>query len=126
MRYWTLARLCTFALTVSNLAAPAPCRPGLILIGMRLRPVNAEDGRMSAIASHSPSLPASGTLGMRFFARAGQRAFTTIRAWQTRMRQRRELLMLNEVELRELSLTEADVNRATSKPCWESIGLTGR
>ena len=81
---------------------------------------------MSAIASHSPSLPASGTLGMRFFARAGQRAFTTIRAWQTRMRQRRARLMLNEVELRELSLTEADVNRETSKPFWESIGLTGR
>ena len=34
--------------------------------------------------------------------------------------------MLNEVELRELSLTEADVNRETSKPFWESIGLTGR
>ena len=27
------------------------------------------------------------------------------------MRQRRELLMLNDVELRELSLIEADVNR---------------
>jgi uncharacterized protein YjiS (DUF1127 family) len=31
------------------------------------------------------------------------------------MRQRRELLMLNDVELRELSLTAADVNRETSR-----------
>lgn len=37
------------------------------------------------------------------------------------MRQRRELLMLNDVELCELSLTAADVNRETSKPFWESI-----
>ncbi len=42
------------------------------------------------------------------------------------MRQRRELLMLNDVELRELSLTAADVNRETSKPFWESISLTDR
>jgi uncharacterized protein YjiS (DUF1127 family) len=63
---------------------------------------------------------------MRFFAGAGQRAFAAIRAWRTRLRQRRELLMLNDVELRELSLTEADVNRETRKPFWESIGLTDR
>jgi uncharacterized protein YjiS (DUF1127 family) len=42
------------------------------------------------------------------------------------MRQRRELLMLNDVELRELSFTAADVNREISKPFWESISLTGR
>jgi len=81
---------------------------------------------MSAIASHSPSLPASGTHRMRPFAGLGQRAFTAIRDWRTRMRQRRELLMLNDVELRELSFTAADVNREISKPFWESISLTGR
>jgi uncharacterized protein YjiS (DUF1127 family) len=42
------------------------------------------------------------------------------------MRQRRELLMLNDVELRELSLTAADVNSEVSKPFWESISLTSR
>ena len=34
--------------------------------------------------------------------------------------------MLNDVELRELSLTEADVNREANKPFSESISLTGR
>ena len=43
-----------------------------------------------------------------------------------RMRQRRELLMLNGVELRDPSLTEADVDRETRKPFWEGIQLTGR
>jgi uncharacterized protein YjiS (DUF1127 family) len=81
---------------------------------------------MSAIASHSSSLPASGTLGVRLVARIGQSAFAAIRAWRASMRQRRELLMLNDVELRELSLTEADVNREVSKPFWANISLTGR
>jgi len=93
---------------------------------MRLRPANEQDDLMSAIASHSPSLPASGTLGMRLVARIGQRTRTAIRAWRARMRQRRELLMLNDVELRELSLTKADVNREAHKPFWEGIQLTGR
>ena len=81
---------------------------------------------MSAIVGHSPSLPASGTLGMRLVGRIGQRTLTVIRAWRARMRQRRELLMLNDVELRELSLTEADVDREARKPFWEGIQLTGR
>ena len=34
--------------------------------------------------------------------------------------------MLNAVELRELSLTEADVNREAVKPFWESIRLKGQ
>jgi len=42
------------------------------------------------------------------------------------MRQRRELLMLNDIELRELSLSEADVKREARKPFWEAIRLTGR
>src|SRR5262249_40519562 len=49
-----------------------------------------------------------------------------IRAWRARMRQRRELLMLNDIELHELSLTEADVNREARKLFWETIQLTGR
>lgn len=81
---------------------------------------------MSAIASHSPSLPASGTLGMRLFGRIGQRTLTAICAWRARMRQRRELLMLNDVELRELLITEADVDREARKPFWEGVQLTGR
>jgi uncharacterized protein YjiS (DUF1127 family) len=81
---------------------------------------------MSTIASHSLMLSANGTLVMRFFARTGRRAFPAIRAWRTNMRQRRELLMLNDVELRELSLTTADVNRETGTPFWKSVHLTGR
>lgn len=42
------------------------------------------------------------------------------------MRQRRELLMLNDVELRELLITEADVDREARKPFWEGVQLTGR
>lgn len=75
---------------------------------------------MPAIASHSSALSARGALA-RLYSGIGQRAFAAIRAWRTNMRQRRELLMLNDVELRELSLTAADVNRETSKPFWESI-----
>lgn len=81
---------------------------------------------MSAITSHSAWLPASGTFGLRRFSGIGQRAFAAIGAWRTSMRQRRELLMLNDVELRELSLTAADVNREASKPFWENIRLTRR
>ena len=40
--------------------------------------------------------------------------------------QRRELLMLNNIELRELSLSDADVNREARKPFWETVRLTGR
>jgi uncharacterized protein YjiS (DUF1127 family) len=81
---------------------------------------------MSTIASHSLTYPAGGMLGVRFFAGITQRVFAAMRAWQTRMRQRRELLMLNDVELRELSLAAADVNLETGKPFWESVRLTGR
>ena len=81
---------------------------------------------MSAIASHSSTLPASGMFGMRLFAGIGRRAFAAIGAWRTSMRQRSELLMLNDVELRELSLTAADVKREASKPFLENIRLTGR
>ena len=56
----------------------------------------------------------------------GLRSLITIRAWRARMRQRRELLMLNGVELRDLSLTEADDDRETRKPFGEGIQLTGR
>jgi len=42
------------------------------------------------------------------------------------MRQRRELLMLNDVELRELSLAAADVDREIGKPIWKIVRLTGR
>lgn len=73
---------------------------------------------MSAIASHPSALSARSSFGTRLFSGIGQRAFTVIRAWRTNMRQRRELLILNDVELRELSITAADVNRETSKPFW--------
>jgi hypothetical protein len=35
-------------------------------------------------------------------------------------------MMLNSVELQELSVTEADVNRETGRPFWESIDINGR
>jgi uncharacterized protein YjiS (DUF1127 family) len=126
MRYWAFGSLCTFALTVSNLAAPALGGRGLVVTGTGLRPANEQDDLMSATADHSPSLPASGTLGMRIAGRVGLRTLTAIRAWRARMRLRRELLMLNDVELRELSLTKADVDREAHRPFWEGVQLTNR
>ena len=120
------ARLCIFALTVSNLAAPAPFRLGLVLMGMRLLPANTQDGSMSEFASYSPPFAASGTADMRHFAGIGRRLLDTLHAWRIRTLQRSELMMLNRVELRELSVTEADVNRETGRPFWESIDLNGR
>jgi uncharacterized protein YjiS (DUF1127 family) len=78
---------------------------------------------MSAIANHSPSLPVSGTFSIRLVSHC---TLIAIRGWRGRVRQRRELLMLNNVELRELSLTEADVDREARKPFWEGIQLIGR
>ena len=95
-------------------------------MGMRLLPANTQDGTMSAIASHSPSFAASGTVDKRLFAGMGRRVLNAIHGWRIRVRQRSELMMLNGVELRELSLTEADVNRETRKPFWESIDINGR
>jgi uncharacterized protein YjiS (DUF1127 family) len=81
---------------------------------------------MSAITHHSTLLCSSRTLSFRLFFGLEQRLLSVIYAWRARMRQRSELLMLNDVELRELSLTNADVNREASKPFWESISLTNR
>jgi len=81
---------------------------------------------MSAITSHSISPLASSTLSRQLFVRICQSGWDAVSAWRMLMRQRRELLMLNDVELRELSLTEADVIRETSKPFWESINITDR
>jgi len=81
---------------------------------------------MSAIVRRSPPFAANGTLGMRAFAKISQATSSIIVTWRSRARQRSELLMLNAVELRELSLTEADVNREAVKPFWESIRLKGQ
>ena len=81
---------------------------------------------MSALASHSPPFAASGTTDKRFFTGICRRLLNPILGWRIRMRQRSELMMLNGVELRELSFTEADVNRETRKPFWESIEINGR
>ena len=80
---------------------------------------------MSVTISHSPTFAVRGTLAVRVFSRIGQRAACAIHQWGVRARQRRELLMLNDVELRELSLIEADVNREANKPFWQSIHLKG-
>ena len=81
---------------------------------------------MSAIADHSHSLPARRAIRVRFVGWIVQSTLAAMRGWQRRVRQRRELLMLNAIELRELSLSEADVNREARKPFWETIRLTGR
>lgn len=120
------ARLCIFALTVSNLAAPAPFRLGLVLTGIRLLHANAQDSPMSEMASYSPPFAASETADKRLFAGIGRRLLDTLHAWRIRTRQRSELMMLNSVELQELSVTEADVNRETGRPFWESIDINGR
>ena len=81
---------------------------------------------MSAIADHSPSLPARRAIRVRSVRRIVQSTLAAMRVWQHRMRQRRELLMLNDIELRDLSLSEADVNREGRRQFWETIRLTGR
>jgi uncharacterized protein YjiS (DUF1127 family) len=93
---------------------------------MRLLPANAQDVPMSAIASHSPPSAAIRTVDKRLFAGIGRRVFDAIHGWRIRMRQRSELMMLNDVELRELSLIQADVNREMGKPFWENIDISGR
>lgn len=87
---------------------------------------NAQDGPMSAIASHSPPFAASGMVDKRFLAGIGRHVLDTIHGWRIRIRQRSELMLLNGVELRELSLTEADINREMRKPFWESIDINCR
>jgi uncharacterized protein YjiS (DUF1127 family) len=81
---------------------------------------------MSAIADHSPSLPARRAFRVRSVGRIVQSTLAAMRVWQHRMRQRRELLMLNDIELRDLSLSESDVNREGRKQFWETIRLAGR
>jgi uncharacterized protein YjiS (DUF1127 family) len=95
-------------------------------MGMRLLPANAPDGPMSAIANHSAPFSASGTVDKRFFTGICRHLLDAILGWRVRMLQRSELMMLNGAELRELSLNEADVNRETRKPFWESIEINGR
>jgi uncharacterized protein YjiS (DUF1127 family) len=81
---------------------------------------------MSVIASHSPPFAPGRMLGMRLFSRMSQRTFTMMRTWRANMRQRSELLMLDAVELRDIRLTEADVNREASKHFWKSIRFNDR
>ena len=75
---------------------------------------------MSAISTYS-SLPASRARSL--FREPWQFATRTIRSWQRRASQRIELQMLSDVELRELSLTAADVHRETRKSFWRSVSL---
>jgi uncharacterized protein YjiS (DUF1127 family) len=95
-------------------------------MGMRLLPANAQDGPMSAIANHSSPFTARGTANKRLFVGICRRLLDTLHAWCIRTRQRSELMMLNGTELRELSVTEADVNRETAKPFWQCIDINGR
>lgn len=80
---------------------------------------------MSAISSHSPAVGRAFRPAQMLSA-IGRRALAAIGAWRTTMRQRGELMMLNEVELRELSLTAADVARESTRPFWDSSNFTGR
>jgi uncharacterized protein YjiS (DUF1127 family) len=79
---------------------------------------------MSAIADHSPLPARRRDLLCASFGGIVQNTLATIRVWRRRMRQRRELLMLNDIELRDLSLCEADVNREARNPFWETIRLS--
>jgi uncharacterized protein YjiS (DUF1127 family) len=88
--------------------------------------VYAGESRMPTLASRSLMSPASGMFGMRLLAGIGQYVRAAVRAWRISMRQRRELPMLNDVELRELSLTATDIYREAGKPFWKSVQLTCR
>jgi uncharacterized protein YjiS (DUF1127 family) len=76
---------------------------------------------MAVIADHSPSLQDRPSFFAWRVYGIGQSILAAIRAWRLRMRQRRELLMLSDVELRDLSLTEADV-----RSFWKGIQFTDR
>jgi uncharacterized protein YjiS (DUF1127 family) len=81
---------------------------------------------MSAIADHSPSIPTGCSFCTSLVYGMGQSTLSAMREWRVRTRQRRELLMLNDIELNELSLTDADVNREARKPFWEGVEITSR
>jgi len=76
---------------------------------------------MSAVVDHPP-LPAAGRRAWPF-ASIIQRTFAMICTWRARIRQRNELLMLDAVELRDLSLNKADINLEARKPFWTSVQL---
>jgi len=42
------------------------------------------------------------------------------RDWQLRLRQRTELLMLNDIELQDMRLYRADVDAEARKPVWKA------
>ena len=81
---------------------------------------------MSTITIRLHTLSAGGTFIMRLLAETCRRISAGFGVWRNNMRQRREMLMLNAVELRELSLIEADINREAGKPFWQRVHLTGR
>jgi uncharacterized protein YjiS (DUF1127 family) len=43
-----------------------------------------------------------------------------LRLWRSRLRERRELLLMSERELRDLAITRADVQREVAKPFWKA------
>jgi uncharacterized protein YjiS (DUF1127 family) len=93
--------------------------------GTALR-IAAQDQGMSVIADHSRSLQASPSFFAWRVCGMGRITLAAIRAWRLHMRQRRELLMLNDVELWDLSLTEADVNHEARESLWKGIQFTDR
>jgi len=50
----------------------------------------------------------------------------TVVEWRRRMRQRSELMMLSAPELRDMMLTEADIDAQASKSFWQSIDIPAR
>ena len=48
------------------------------------------------------------------------------RTWYIRARQRRELMVLSQPELRDMRLSEIDVDAEARKPFWQRIDLPAR
>jgi uncharacterized protein YjiS (DUF1127 family) len=65
-------------------------------------------------------------LSTRLVARIIHRLFSIVRTWRANVRQRRELLMFDAVELRDIRLTDADLHREATEYFWKNIRLSDR
>lgn len=59
-------------------------------------------------------------------ARRARSILTFAKGLRGRWRQRRELSMMDEIGLRDLSLTAADARYELNRPFWSSLSVTGR
>ncbi|HEY8000083.1 MAG TPA: DUF1127 domain-containing protein [Pseudolabrys sp.] len=62
----------------------------------------------------------------RLLRNAWNAVIAAFQAWRIRARQRRELMMLSQPELRDVCLSKADVDSEADKPFWRCLDLPAR